>query len=74
MSFLCSIFGHKPQQNVHSGAEYMRVTLGPVDGIKRVHCKLTAHCARCEKLYTTGRIHLHENDDGTYSFPKEWSY
>jgi hypothetical protein len=59
MNLFCHLFGHKPQEGVYSGAEYMRWgSWGTVDGIGRDHRSLEAKCARCEKRYTAGKIHM----------------
>lgn len=59
MSLFCRLFGHKPQEGVWSGAEYMRWgNWGAIDGIGRDHRSLEAKCARCEKRYTAGKVHM----------------
>lgn len=58
MSILCAIFGHKPQEHVHSGAEYMRVMASGIDGIGRRHAWLYAECQRCGKEYSAGKCHI----------------
>lgn len=59
MSLFCKLFGHKPQQDVWSGAEYMRWgNWGTIDGIGREHRSLTARCARCNQHYNAGKVHL----------------
>jgi hypothetical protein len=56
----CRLFGHKPQEETYSGAEYMEVSPGAIDGIGREHATLHAKCARCNKKYRAGQIHLPE--------------
>ena len=58
MNLLCLVFGHKSLEGIYSGAEYMRVVPGSIDGIGREHARLYAHCPRCEREYTAGAIHL----------------
>lgn len=59
MSVLCKFFGHKPQEGVGSGAEYMRWgNWGAVDGIGRHHHSLEARCARCNEWYSAGKVHM----------------
>lgn len=58
MSILCILFGHKSREGDHSGGEYMRVRIGPTDGIGRIHCSLEADCPRCGVKYIAGQIHL----------------
>jgi hypothetical protein len=58
MSILCLMFGHKPQERIHSGAEYMTVHPCGVDGINRHHAYLKAECQRCKESYVAGKIHI----------------
>lgn len=58
MNLLCLVFGHKSLQGIYSGAEYMRVVPGAIDGIGREHARLYATCPRCEREYSAGAIHL----------------
>ncbi len=63
MSILCTLFGHRSNEHVYSGGEYMHVRYGPVvDGIGREHFDLYAKCRRCGKEYRAGRIHGHQID------------
>lgn len=62
MNLLCLVFGHKSLQGIYSGAEYMRVVPGAIDGIGREHARLYATCPRCEREYSAGAIHLPARD------------
>lgn len=57
MSLLCRLVGHKTQEGVYSGAEYMRARPGSTDHIGREHWYLYAECRRCEAEYLAGKIH-----------------
>jgi len=61
MSLLCNIFGHRPYHTVNyrnPGSEYGVLSLGPVDGIDRMHCTVKTECARCGKMFEVVKIHL----------------
>lgn len=58
MSIICAIFGHKPQEHIHTGAEYMQVQEMETDGISRRHARLYAECQRCKVEYVAGKCHL----------------
>lgn len=57
MNILCAIFGHKANEHVYSGGEYMKVRPGAIDGIGREHATLYACCPRCGAEYRAGQIH-----------------
>jgi hypothetical protein len=57
-SILCALFGHKPGENVHDGAEYLVIIRGPVDGIGREHASVYGGCQRCFARYRVGKVHL----------------
>lgn len=57
MSIICWLFGHKPQEGVWSGAEYMKAEIFTTDGVGREHYNLWADCARCDAKYHAGRVH-----------------
>ena len=58
MSILCDLFGHKSNEGIHSGAEYMRIRGVQVDGLNRQHAWLQARCPRCGQWYDSGKLHL----------------
>lgn len=58
MSILCRLFGHKSNEHVYDGGEYMRIRTGAIDGIGREHATLFATCPRCVQEYRAGQIHL----------------
>lgn len=62
MGILCGLFGHKTNERVYSGAEYVDVVFGPIDGIGREHATLYGKCPRCEGRYRIGQMHR----------PQEW--
>lgn len=64
MSILCAIFGHKSHEHTFSGAEYMHIKVGPIDGIGRVHATLYAICPRCGQRHRAGAIHLPKQKGG----------
>lgn len=66
MSILCLLFGHKSNENVYSGGEYMRATEGTTDGIGREHWTLYARYPRCDRTYRAGRIHGPLAPDSSY--------
>jgi len=53
----CSIFGHKTNEKVFTGGEYMTISVGPIDGIGREHATLYGTCPRCRKVHRMGKIH-----------------
>jgi len=57
MNLLCEIFGHKSNERVFSGGEYMTAREGTHDGIGRIHYTLYAQCPRCSATYRAGQIH-----------------
>lgn len=57
MNLLCKLVGHKPQEGVYSGAEYMAARHRTTDGIGREHWVLIAQCARCNSTYRAGMLH-----------------
>jgi len=59
MKLACRLFGHKiPAGYYGYGANYFRVNVFAIDGIERIHAKLTTECERCETVFTVGNIHL----------------
>lgn len=58
MNILCRIFGHKSNENVYSGAEYMRIFSAQVDGMGIQHVTLESRCSRCGKWHRSGQLHL----------------
>lgn len=63
MNILCRIFGHKTNEGIYSGAEYMRITWRSTDGIGREHAGLMAKCPRCGQQYGAGSVHLPREDN-----------
>lgn len=63
MSILCALFGHKSNEDVYNGGEYVRVIVpGYTDNIGREHVWFKAHCRRCDEWYPAGKFHR----------PQEW--
>ena len=59
MSLLCMLVGHKTQEGVHSGAEYMRwISWSVIDGVGRDHRGLESKCSRCGECYVAGKVHM----------------
>ena len=59
MSFLCDLLGHKIPKGYHGyGEKYLNVRVFAVDGIDRIHARLTTECERCETKFDVGNIHL----------------
>lgn len=56
---LCILFGHRSLEDTYSGADYVTVERGPVDGIGREHAVLYGRCPRCDRKYRVGRLHLY---------------
>jgi hypothetical protein len=59
MSILCALFGHKSNEDVYDGGQYVRIgSPQVVDGIGRHHATLYARCPRCGREYRAGSIHI----------------
>jgi hypothetical protein len=58
MNILCALFGHKSNEQVYSGAEYMTIRYVQVDGLNRHHACLFVKCPRCGEQYRAGMLHL----------------
>lgn len=64
MNIICKLLGHKIRPGHYGyGERYLDVTVGPVDGIDRVHADLHTECERCGTRFKVGKIHLPIVDD-----------
>ena len=71
---LCKLFGHQTNGNRFDGSEYMSCGNIVIDGIGRMHMDIETECARCEKYFRVGRIHIpfgKIKDASKYEMPSE---
>jgi hypothetical protein len=72
MSLLCKWFGHVPAYGYGDipGYGYFEVSIGPMDGVGRIHANLYTHCERCGTRYRIGMIHVpHIHCEDTITCP-----
>jgi hypothetical protein len=59
VSLFCTLLGHKIPKGYYSyGEKYLDVQVFAIDGIDRIHARLTTECERCETKFDVGNIHL----------------
>ena len=59
MSLFCKLLGHKIPAGYHGyGEKYLDVRVFAVDGIDRIHARLSVECERRGTEFDVGNIHL----------------